>query len=189
MKGLKAKKEGSLSSFEPCTFIRVRTKVRVKCNFGLDRFYPLNRPFYPGIVHFLIDHSLFNLPYTFEQKIIHFTSGPFVFPQETVHFRPGPFTFEAVHFLPSCPFPSRSKISFHKFLHKNHFFSRIAEYSTAHSPDAAYIIGGISVGNLVAEFKNGEWRQLDNLNKARDRHASITVGSQTMIVGGAKSTG
>ena len=66
-------------------------------------------------------------------------------------------------------------------------FSRISEYSTAHSPDAAYIIGGIYTQNLVAEFKNDQWRQLDDLNKGRMRHGSITIGTQTMIVGGGTS--
>ena len=76
-----------------------------------------------------------------------------------------------------------------KFSH-NQFFSRIAEYSTAHTPDAAYIIGGLNVENQVSEFRNDEWRRLDDLNKGRNRHASITVGSQTMIVGGvSKNSG
>ena len=66
-------------------------------------------------------------------------------------------------------------------------FSRISQYSTAHSPDAAYIIGGTYTANLVAEFKNDEWRQLDDLNKGRYAHGSITIGTQTMIVGGATS--
>ena len=62
-------------------------------------------------------------------------------------------------------------------------FSRISEYSTAQSPAAAYIIGGYT-RNLVAEFKNDQWTQLDDLNKGRQGHGSITVGAQTMIVGG-----
>ena len=62
-------------------------------------------------------------------------------------------------------------------------FSRISEYATANSPDAAYIIGGYT-RNLVAEFKNDQWTQLDDLNKGRLGHGSITVGARTMIVGG-----
>ena len=38
--------------------------------------------------------------------------------------------------------------------------------------------------DVVAEFKNGAWRRLDNLNLGREGHGSITVGGQTMIVGG-----
>ena len=63
-------------------------------------------------------------------------------------------------------------------------FRRISHFSTAHSPDAAYIIGGYHTPNLVAEFRNDQWAQLDDLNKGRSYHGSITVGAQTMIVGG-----
>ena len=63
-------------------------------------------------------------------------------------------------------------------------FSRISQYSTANTPDAAYIIGGYFTRNLVAEFRNDQWTQLDNLNSGRRNHGSITVGTQTMIVGG-----
>jgi len=63
-------------------------------------------------------------------------------------------------------------------------FSRISYYSTANSPDAAYIIGGTYTQNLVAEFRDDKWTQLDDLNKGRSNHASITVGTRTMIVGG-----
>ena len=64
-------------------------------------------------------------------------------------------------------------------------FSSISYYSTANTPDAAYIIGGWHTGNLVAEFRNDKWAQLDYLNKERRAHASITVGTQMMIVGGS----
>ena len=64
------------------------------------------------------------------------------------------------------------------------FFSSIWGYSTANTPDAAYIIGGTKTPNLVAEFRNDQWAQLGTLNKGRSDHGSITVGTQTMIVGG-----
>ena len=63
-------------------------------------------------------------------------------------------------------------------------FSYIAYYSTANSPDAAYIIGGFKNQYLVAEFRDDQWTQLDDLNKGRYRHGSITIGTRTMIVGG-----
>ena len=63
-------------------------------------------------------------------------------------------------------------------------FSQISEYSTANSPDAAYIIGGWNTKNLVAEFRDDQWAQIDDLNKGRSGHGSITVGTRTMIVGG-----
>ena len=62
-------------------------------------------------------------------------------------------------------------------------FSKISQYSTANSPNAAYIIGG-SDKYLVAEFRDDQWAQLDDLNKVRRAHGSITVGTRTMIVGG-----
>ena len=65
-------------------------------------------------------------------------------------------------------------------------FSRISHYSTANSPDAAYIIGGGQYNqNLVAEFREDQWRQLDNLKNGRIGHGSITIGAKTMIVGGS----
>ena len=60
----------------------------------------------------------------------------------------------------------------------------ISQYSTANSPDAAYIIGGVYTPNLVAEFRNDQWAQLDDLNRGRSYHGSISVGTRTMIVGG-----
>ena len=63
-------------------------------------------------------------------------------------------------------------------------FSRIFGYSTASSPDAAYIIGGAGASNIVAVFKNDQWTQLGDLNEGRAGHGSITVGGQVMIVGG-----
>ena len=50
--------------------------------------------------------------------------------------------------------------------------------------DAAYIIGGPYSLNVIAEFKNGQWRKVKNLNKGRYQHGSITIGSKTMVVGG-----
>ena len=38
---------------------------------------------------------------------------------------------------------------------------------------------------MIAEFKNDQWRRLDDLKKGRASHGSITVGTQTMIVGGS----
>ena len=66
-------------------------------------------------------------------------------------------------------------------------FSRISYYSTANSPDSAYIIGGGYTENLVAEFRDDKWTQLDDLNKGRYLHGSITIGTRTMIVGGSRT--
>ena len=67
----------------------------------------------------------------------------------------------------------------------NYFFSYyISEYSATQTSDAAYIIGGFQAPSVIAEYKNDEWRRLDDLNTGRYWHGSITLGKQTMIIGG-----
>ena len=68
------------------------------------------------------------------------------------------------------------------------FSDIIRGYSTASTHDAAYIIGGIDV-DIIAEFRNDEWRKLGSLNKDRYSHGSITVGQETMIIGGNTKAG
>ena len=57
-------------------------------------------------------------------------------------------------------------------------------YSTTQTFDAVYINGGRYTMNIVAEFKNDQWRRLADLNQGRRGHGSITIGGQTMIIGG-----
>ena len=57
-------------------------------------------------------------------------------------------------------------------------------YSTASTLEAAYIIGGYDTQDLIAEFKNDAWRQLGTLAKGRYGHGSITLGAETMVIGG-----
>ena len=66
-------------------------------------------------------------------------------------------------------------------------FSWINEYSTASTDDAAYIIGGHDVFDTVAEFRNNQWRNLGSLTRGRYAHGSITIGQETMIIGGYTS--
>ena len=66
-------------------------------------------------------------------------------------------------------------------------FSRIQSYSTASTDDAAYIIGGYDVYNTIAQFRNNQWRNLGSLTKGRYYHGSITIGQETMIIGGYSS--
>ena len=70
------------------------------------------------------------------------------------------------------------------FLVTKKTFSRIYGYSTASTDDAAFIIGGNDVYDTIAEFRNDQWRNLGSLNKGRFYHGSITVGQETMIIGG-----
>ena len=68
-------------------------------------------------------------------------------------------------------------------------FSMICRYSTAATDDAAYIIGGYDNGavDTIAEFRNNQWRKLGSLMKGRYKHGSITIGQETMIIGGYSS--
>ena len=66
---------------------------------------------------------------------------------------------------------------------------RISYYSTTHTADAAHIIGGSKTKNVVAEFKNGRWARLKDLNKGRDSHGSINIGTKTMVIGGEAISG
>ena len=57
-------------------------------------------------------------------------------------------------------------------------------YSATQTSDAVYIIGGYYTWDIVAEFKDDQWRRLANLNQPREANGSITVGGETMIIGG-----
>ena len=64
---------------------------------------------------------------------------------------------------------------------------KIHWYSAAATDEAAYIIGGNQGSNYsrtIAEFKNDQWRKIGDLTQGRHVHSSISVGQQTMIVGG-----
>ena len=62
--------------------------------------------------------------------------------------------------------------------------SGIDSYSATQTSDAAYIIGGRLTPDVVAEYKDGQWRQRGNLYRGRASHGAITIGVQTMIIGG-----
>ena len=69
----------------------------------------------------------------------------------------------------------------------NNTFRKVYYYSTAATDDAAYIIGGnqeTGYSPTIAEFKNDHWRKLGDLAQGRSGHGSISIGQQTMIVGG-----
>ena len=64
-------------------------------------------------------------------------------------------------------------------------FRGIYHYSTTHTSEAVFIIGGHHTGNIVAEFRDNQWQQVATLKQGRSRHGSITFGGQTVIIGGA----
>ena len=57
-------------------------------------------------------------------------------------------------------------------------------YSTASTMEAVYIIGGRYTRNIIAEFKDGSWRQSGTLAKGRYYHGSIELGNDVMVIGG-----
>ena len=82
--------------------------------------------------------------------------------------------------------------NFSNFLNQIHF--RIAYYSTASTDESAFIIGGYtsvspSIISIIAEYKNGSWKNVGNLVQARYGHGAITSGSTTMVVGGYPYSG
>ena len=62
--------------------------------------------------------------------------------------------------------------------------SGIYYWSTTQTFDVAYIIGGRYTPNVVAMYKDDEWHRRDNLYQGRMGSGAITVGAQTMIIGG-----
>ena len=73
-------------------------------------------------------------------------------------------------------------VNANEFPNNKHF--RMYYYSTTQTADAAYIIGGSYSLNVIAEYQNYHWSHLDDLNKGRYYHGSITIGTKTMIIGG-----
>ena len=73
----------------------------------------------------------------------------------------------------------------------NYYFVRtIYHYSTSNTPDAVYLIGGISnfgYSGAMSKFQNNQWSRMANLMQGRQGHASITFGGRTMVVGGQTS--
>ena len=63
----------------------------------------------------------------------------------------------------------------------------IYHYSTTHTTDAVFIIGGPNTGNIAAEFRDHQWKHVADLKQARSGHSSIPFGSQTIIIGGQNS--
>ena len=63
-------------------------------------------------------------------------------------------------------------------------FSNLMRYSTASTADAVYIIGGQHTEDIIAEFKDNNWRQLGNLRRGRYNHNSLAIDNQIISVGG-----
>ena len=81
---------------------------------------------------------------------------------------------------------------FSKNLKINNFSIRY--YSTASTEDAVYIIGGWSsiddkrdgeAVRTIAEYKNGRWSRIGQMEKPKSEHGSISFGQKTLIFEGA----
>ena len=75
-----------------------------------------------------------------------------------------------------------------KFPAVNFVLRGIYRYSTTHTSDAVFIIGGRHTGNIVAEFRDFKWKPIATLRQGRNSHGSITFGGQTVIIGGTDDT-
>ena len=62
-------------------------------------------------------------------------------------------------------------------------------YSTTSTSYEAYFIGGKYTTKVIAEYKNDAWRLVGRLHKGRERHGSITLGTETMVIGGRSDDG
>ena len=72
---------------------------------------------------------------------------------------------------------------------------RISSYATASTDDSVFIIGGFtnyrlgSRTNVIAEYKDGKWKNAGKLAQARSYHGAITFESTTMVLGGWRQEG
>ena len=69
------------------------------------------------------------------------------------------------------------------------YIFRISAYATASTDESVLIIGGYTGGSpsrisTIAEYKDGNWKNVGNLAQARYGHGAITSGSVTMVAGG-----
>ena len=55
------------------------------------------------------------------------------------------------------------------------------------------MIGGFGsdnfISNVIAKFENNGWSNFGNLKKSRALHGLITIGTETMIIGGGTNNG
>jgi len=70
-------------------------------------------------------------------------------------------------------------------------FRRIVLYSVASTAEAAFLIGGWggSPLDIIAKFEDNKWSRYGNLQQARIGHQSITIGTQTIVIGGETDDG
>ena len=67
-------------------------------------------------------------------------------------------------------------------------FRKIHNYATAQTSDAVFIIGGEYTRDIVAEYKNDQWRKLDTLLQPRRAHGSVIIQNELFIIAGHSDT-
>ena len=72
-------------------------------------------------------------------------------------------------------------------MHDIIYSRKINRYSTTSTSQAAYIIGGYHTKEIIAEYNNDAFSQLGALKKGHHAHVSISLGDETMIIGGFSS--
>ena len=69
---------------------------------------------------------------------------------------------------------------------------RYSEYSVASTNQAAFFIGGYDGSSrlsTIAKYENDNWSLHGNLKRRRSVHASITYGTETIVIGGNTNDG
>ena len=70
----------------------------------------------------------------------------------------------------------------------NIYFRRIYFYSVASTNEAAFVIGGTTATDVIAQFKDDSWSLYGHLQDGRNWHGSITLDGITMVIGGTGGT-
>ena len=69
-------------------------------------------------------------------------------------------------------------------------FSELNRFTTAHTSNAVYIIGGEVDGShseTIYQFTDGKWSEHKTFNQVRSNHGTIKIGDEVMIIGGRGS--
>ena len=78
----------------------------------------------------------------------------------------------------------------HANSNNNRFILSIAYYATVSIGDSVYVISGVSDGSpirmpTIAQYKDGVWTHIGDLEERRYHAVAISLGSTIMVVGGS----
>ena len=73
---------------------------------------------------------------------------------------------------------------------RNKFILSIAYWATVSISESVYVISGVSDGNpirmpTIAQYKDGIWTHIGDLEEPRYHAIAISLGSTMMVVGGS----